>query len=397
LKRAAFFFVVFSAVLWSSCGGSNNSSSSTVSNIKDRALFDNAASTASTGSPSVGILDIDTTPPRLWSTSVASLSNPEQMLIAPDRSFVLIYDDRQFNLTIFNSAQEKTTGTLSLNYHSDSIVMSADGKAAYAAVPNNPEQNSVPGAVLSFNLTNGTGGAQIPIPGARRVALSPDGKSLLVFVDNVNTIYYVNLAATTLTAVPIAGFNQPYTAVFAGDNQTAYVLNCGEECSGSTPPSVQPVTITPTAQTVGTPLPVPGATTAYLNSSTLYVAGNDLTQPAGSQGVLSVINTSNMTLTSSTAIADGLHNKIASFANKLWIGSWNCTTTNCLSIYDLSSNTATIGTSTGNVTAMTPAPVKQWIYVVQGGEIYQYDPNTLTHTIPFDVVGQAWDIKLLDQ
>lgn len=396
LKRAAFFFVVFSAVLWSSCGSSNNSSS-TVSNIKDRALFDNTASTASSGSPSVGILNIDTTPPTLFGNAVASLTMPKQMLIAPDRSFVLIYDDSQFNLTVFNSAQETTTGTLTLNYHSDSIVMSADGKAAYAAVPSNPEQNAAPGAILSFNLTNGTSGAQIPIAGARRIALSPDGKSLLAFVDNVNTIYYVDLTATTLNAIPIAGFNQPYTAVFASDNQTAYVLNCGTECSGSTAPSVQPVTITPTAQTVGTPLPVPGATTALLNGSTLYVAGNDLTQPSGSQGVMSVVNTSNMTLTSSTAIADGLHNKIASFANKLWIGSWNCTTTNCLTIYDLSSNKATIGTSTGNVTAFTPAPVKQWIYVVQGGEIHQYDPNTLTNTIPFDVVGQAWDIKLLDQ
>jgi hypothetical protein len=396
LKRAAFFLVVFSAILWSSCGSSNNSSS-TVSKIKDRALFDNAASVASNGSPSVGILDIDFTPPRLFGSAVASLSMPEQMLIAPDRSFVLIYDDAQFNLTIFNSAQETTTGTLSLNYHSDSIVMSADGKAAYAAVPNNPEQNSAPGAVLSFNLSTGTSGAQIPIPGARRIALSPDGKSLLAFVDNVNTIYYVDLTATSLTAIPITGFNQPYTAVFGSDNQTAYVLNCGTECSGSTAPSIQPVTITPTAQTLGTPLAVPGATVAYLNGSTLYVAGNDLTQAAGSQGVLSVVNVSNMSLTSSTAIADGLHNKITSFANKLWIGSWNCTTTNCLSIYDLSSSKASLGTSIGNVTALTPAPLKQWIYVVQGGEIYQYDPSTLTNTIPYDLVGKAWDIKLLDQ
>jgi len=397
LKRAAFFFVVFSAILWSSCGSSNSGSSSNVSHLKDRALFDNAASTASNGSPSVGILDIDTNPPTLYPSALASLSMPEQMLIAPDRSFVLIYDDSQFNLSIFNSAKETVTGTLALNYRSESIVMSADGKAAYAAVPNNPEQNSVPGAVLSFNLTNGTSGAQIPIPGARRIALSGDGKSLLVFVDNVNTIYYIDLTATTLNAIPISGFNQPYTAVFGSDNQTAYVLNCGTECSGSVAPSVQPVTITPTVQTVGVPLTVPGATAALLDGTTLYVAGNDLTQPAGNQGVLSIVNTSSMALTSSAAIADGLHNKIVSYSNKLWIGSWNCSTTNCLTVYDLSSNQATLGTTTGNVTAFTPAPVKKWMYVVQGGEIYQYDSNTLTNTMPFDVVGQAWDIKLLDQ
>ncbi len=390
LKRAAFFFVVLCAVVWTSCG-SNNGSSTTVSNIKDRLLFDNATNGA------VNLLNIDTVPPTLYGNSLASLTEPEQMLIAPDRSFVLIYDDSAFNLTILNSAQETVTATMPINYHTESIVMSSDGTHAYAAVADNPEENAPSGAVFSFDLTTGTAGAEIPVPGARRVAISNDGKSLLAFADNNSTIYYINLAGTTLTAVPIAGFNQPYTAVFSSDNATAYVLNCGTECSGTVAPSVQPVAISPTAQTPGTPLPVPGATVGWLNGTTLYLAGNDLTQPVGSQGVLTNVNVSNMTIAATTAIADGLHTKIASFDNKLWIGSSNCTTTRCLSIFDTTGNTVTIGSSTGSVTALRAAPVKNWMYVVEGGVIYQYDPTALTEIIPYDVLGQAWDLALLDQ
>ncbi len=392
LKRAAVFFVVVCAVFWTSCG-SNNNSSTTVSNIKDRLLFDNTESGA------VNILNIDTNPPTLYGNTVLSLIMPEQMLISADRSLVLVYDDSAFNLTLFDSAQETSIATLALNYHSDSIVMSSDGTHAYAAVPDNPETNAPSGAVFTFSIsaTAGTAGAEVPVPGARRLAISNDGNSLLVFADNNNSVYYINLAATTLTAVPIAGFNQPYSAVFSSDNATAYVLNCGTECSGSSAPSVQPVAISATAQTPGVPLTVPGATKGILNGSTLYLAGNDLTKPAGQQGTATAVNVTNMTITATAAIADGLHNKISFFDNKVWFGSSNCTTTNCLSIFDTTSNTATIASTTGNVTGLEPAPVKNWMYVVQGGEIYQYDPAALTATVPYDVIGQAWDVKLLDQ
>lgn len=390
LKRAAWFFAVISLAILTACGSSNNSGSTT-SKFKDRALFDNAESGGAY------ILNIDVVPPAFFQSPVASLTQPQQMYLAPDRSIVLIYDDTAFSLSLFNSAQETVTATLSLNYRSEGIVMSSDAKRAYAAVPNNPESSPPFGAVLSFDLTTGNPGAQVAIPGARRLAISPDNKSLLVFADNDNSVYYVDLTGTSLKAVPVPGFNNPYTAYFSTDNTTAYVLNCGTECSGTTAPSVQKLTISSTAQTAGTPVPVPGATVGSLNGTTLYVAGNDLTKAAGSQGVLSTVNVSNMTVTATTAIADGLHKKIVSFNNKLWIGGWNCTTNHCLSIMDTAGNAATIGTTIGNVTAITPAPAKNWVYVMEGGELFQYDPSALTSTMPIDIVGQGWDIKLLDQ
>ena len=277
--------------------------------------------------------------------------------------------------------------------------MSSDGLHAYAAIPDNPENSAPNGAVFTFSIssTTGTAGAQVPVPGARRLAVSNDGKSLLVFADNNNSVYYINLAGTTFTAVAIPGFNQPYGAIFSSDNTTAYVLNCGTECSGTAAPSVQPITFSGTTPTAGTALTVPGATKGYLNGSTLYVAGNDLTKTPGQQGTLTAVNVSNMTVAATAAIADGLHTKMSFFNNKLWIGSLNCTTTNCLSIFDTSSSTVTIGTTTGNVTGIEPAPVSKLMFVVQGGQINQYDPDALTATVPYQVSGQAWDVKLLDQ
>lgn len=395
LKRAAILLaILLLAGLWTSCNNNYNygyTNNLTLSQIKDAALFDNTYDGA------VNILDIDLSPPQLYQTTLASLTFPEQMLMAPDKSFVLIYDDSAYTLSIYNVSQAMVTGTLNLNYHSDSIVLASDGKHAYAAVPNNPELNAPPGAVLSFDLTTGSSGAQIAVPGARRIALSGDGKSLLVFADNDNNVYYVDLTATTLAPVAIAGFNQPYTAYFASDNTTAYVLNCGTECTGSAPPSVQAVSVTPKTQTLGKSVAVPGATVGILDGTTLYVAGNDLTQASGSQGVFSVVDLSGMAVTNTAPISDGLHLHMAFFDNKYWVGSWNCSTTNCLSVYDTSSKKATVGTSVGNVTALTPAPVKNWMYVVEGGQMYQYDPSTLNQKIPYTITGQGWDVKLLNQ
>ncbi|HEY3928503.1 MAG TPA: hypothetical protein VGL89_09025 [Candidatus Koribacter sp.] len=393
MKRAAILLVLLFAGVWTSCGSksNNNNGSSTVSNIKDRLLFDNAENGL------LQLLNIDTTPPTAFTSPVGQLVQPKMMYLSPKRAYVLIYDDSSFTLSFFNTAQEAVTNSFSLNYRTESVLLTTDGKMAFVALPNNPEYNAPPGVVLSFDLSSQTAGAQIPIPGARRLAISSDNKSLLVFSDNSDTVYYVDLTASTYSPVPINGFHNAYTGVFDSTNTTAYVLNCGMECSGSTAPSVQPVSISNTAQTLETPIAVPGATVSSLNGSTLYVAGNDLTQPAGSQGVMSAVNLSNGTVTSTTPIADGLHNRIAVYNGKLWVGSWNCTTTQCLSVYDTSSHTAKIGATTGNVTGITPAPEKNWVYVVQGGQLYQYDPASLSEFTPFGIQGQGWDVKLLDQ
>jgi hypothetical protein len=98
---------------------------------------------------------------------------------------------------------------------------------------------------------------------------------------------------------------------------------------------------------------------------------------------------------------DGVHNRLASFNNKLWIGSAACSTSYCLSIVDLSSGTVTIPTTTGNVTSFAPSPDKKSMYLMQGGpqfgQLYQFDQDSLTFTNPYNVLGNGYDVKLLDQ
>jgi hypothetical protein len=391
LKRALIFFIVLLASLWTSCGGGNNGGGTKTSGIKDRALFDN------TENGGISILNIDRNPLTIYGP-VGVLNTPQQMILSKDRAFVLIYDDSAFSISIFNTSQETVAGAVAVNYHTDSIVLASDGKHAYAAVPNAPEQNAPPGVVLTYDLTTATNGAQVPVPGARRLAISPDGKSLLVFADNDTNIYYIDLTATSLKAVTISTPNVPYTAYFASDGTTAYVLNAGPELSTPNAPSIQKITVTPSAQTlVGAAVPVPGATVGLLDGNTLYLAGNDTTQPIGSQGVFTKFDVSSMTAGAPTAIADGLHNKISSFSGKIWIGSSRCSTNKCLSVVPTSGGSAAPISTTGDVTAITPAPSKGWVYIMQGGELYQYDANSLTETVPYDIIGQGWDIKLLDQ
>ena len=89
---------------------------------------------------------------------------------------------------------------------------------------------------------------------------------------SVTVIYplLVNLSTPTTATVP--GFDRPVNAVFSADGSTAYILNCGPECgSGSASASVQ--TLDMATLTLGTPIPVDGATIGWLSGSTLYVAG----------------------------------------------------------------------------------------------------------------------------
>jgi DNA-binding beta-propeller fold protein YncE len=112
-------------------------------------------------------------------------------------------------------------------------VYSPDSKTIYVPIPNVNTGNAKPGGVHVISTANGTITGTLPIPGARYVSISPDGKTLLVFASNSDTMYMVNLTASTLSGVAITGFAAPVNAFFSTDSTTAYVLNCGPEC-GST-------------------------------------------------------------------------------------------------------------------------------------------------------------------
>jgi hypothetical protein len=133
-------------------------------------------------------------------------------------------------------------------------------------------------------------------------------------------------------------FDRPMGAYFSLDGTSAYVLNCGPECGGTTASVTYlqqgvlefnniPTTV-PDASAFTNQILVPGGVTAAVsNGTTLYVSGQQV-QPDGLwAGNLSIINLATNTITGKYSISDGTHSKML-FAdnNTLWIGSQFCAT-----------------------------------------------------------------------
>jgi len=123
--------------------------------------------------------------------------------------------------------------------------------------------------------------------------------------------------------------------------------------------------------------------------------------PSTNGGTIDVVNVSTMTRTGGATIADGLHEEIAVASNsKVYIGSRACTqiigAKGCLSFFNTSTNTATVGTQLGDVTAVTPISTRSVVYVIQGGDLKIYDTGTDTlQATQIDFTGKLSDVKEL--
>jgi len=224
------------------------------------------------------------------------------------------------------------------------------------------------GAVSSagvLEMVDPTAGANylLNIPNVYRVAVNKGDTVVLAMVRNSNILYRVfklnqnqyptaeaAIAATgsvdcqpvTLPiycAVPVPGtYDRPGGVYFSLDGTTAYILNCGAECGGSTasisliqqaPLNINVIPSSPTQPNpMITNIPVPGGVTAAVSDgTTLYLAGQQL-QPDGLfAGYLSTMNLATNTITGKYSISDGTHTKML-FAddNTLWIGAQFCAT-----------------------------------------------------------------------
>jgi hypothetical protein len=211
--------------------------------------------------------------------------------------------------------------------------------------------------------------------------------------------------------------------VFSSDGNTAYVLNCGAECGG-TQASVQILNMAATPPTAGASVPVNGATIAFLNGSTLYVAGNSPTNSlctgettaATTCGRLDLVNLNSMTVTSSAVITDGYHDRIdMGNGGRLFIGSMNCTNIGnvnnvagevrgCLSIYNTPNASVVIPPDNGDVTGLQSFNNRYVEYVAEGGNLRVYDlftdallpPNIYIETGTIIIPGYITDVKAVD-
>ena len=372
-------------------------------------------------------------------------AQPGTMALSPDKSITLVFDAGADSLTVVSNSQESVLGRIGLPNLSTSYVSLVGNSVGFAAVSNfnaapcKPRCVEVVDLFTTFIVTNtvnlDTTGQ--PLNAATTLVLSPLENKLLVFGgpgEHVDTLTVIDTAAAQTTPATAATqlasplFDRPVFAVFSSDGNTAYILNCGPECGGTTA-SVTVLDMTTTPPTPGTPVPVAGATTGLLNGSTLYVAGTPSGTPGVLAGRLSVLDTTALANTpTSVPISDGYHNLMELASNgKRFIGAGPPCTAGCLTIFDPISNQAAVdgiaanglcpatGACPSNVTGIAPITGRDVVYVVEDVAAGSLDCqgqlpclgklriNVATASVPtltptqIDIVGKAVDVKEIDQ
>ncbi len=411
----SFLFAGTIGLLLGSCGGGNNNTTTPTTNVKTRAFVSNSF---------YGALDIvDYAKQVQVAGSISAGSGASLMVLTPDRASTLVVNSAAstYGVSIIDNKTETALATVLIPAEASSVVASPDSKTAWIATRNAPATDSSgnplqSGAVQVLDVVNKTLGTQIPVALAQTLALSPDGKKMLVFRDQSDVVSYIDLSATTPTAVDVVGspMSRPTAAVFSSDGSKAYVVSCGPECGGSGSAGVSVLDMAAATPSASPAVPVDAGTTIFSDSSnTLYVAGTKLGNSTGSLTVLSPNGATVAISKGPIAIGGGFHTRIISASNnKIFIGARDCSDAagvadaGCLTIYDTSASTAVITKGgKGRVTGMAVVPNKNLVYVVTGGELLTYDTTTSdifagpckSSNCFIDIVGKAEDVKIIDQ
>jgi hypothetical protein len=395
----------------------------------------------------------------------------------PEEQEGAVYGSGDGSLTLANYQTEKTTGTVSQAAGlSSSIFITRNEQFVF-------EANQ---ASHVFTIVNQGAGSSISLslPGVYRVSVNPGGSVAMAFVQNSNYAYYP-MALSTAQSITFSGgpstwpkaavdcepqnsptwcllqmqspdhydsvtqtyygaplaFNRPVKAVFSADGGTAYVLNCGPECGGSS----SYVSILPTAPlifqigkgsgllpcnaapctnantkpmvNISTPGGASNALVDVANANEMYVVGQAPQVINGQTlfgGNLTVVNLSANTASSPVAISDGqpggLSRMIEADDNTLWIGMTECTTGvryaanpasgyGCLTMYNTSTNTVTLlEPYIGDATGIAAVTGLHKIYAAEGGQVYIYstkDGSSIDNQY-VTVTGTAYDVAYMD-
>lgn len=381
--------VAILAVGWAGCGGSGGSGTQTkpLSGIQNRLFVSNQQD------GNVDIVNATADKLALSTFDIFINGGPSFMDSTPDQKTIAVYDSTFNSVAVISSNTENRINKIPLDAASDSIRITSDGLLVYAAVRNRVNLPPIPnGAVQQVDVTNAVIKASFPVPNARFLALDHGNKTVLAFDDTSNTPYLIDLTATAPAAVPLAGpYSRPIAAYFTTDDTKAYVLSCGPECGGTQAQVTELTIATQATRTVA----VPAATIGALDGTTLYVAG----APGGTGGVVSVIDTSAMTVTNSKPIGSGFHQVMRVAASKVWIGARNCGGGGCLTLFDPGSGTVVVDNpvppamTKGDVTGMDFNTPNDQMYVCEGGELLRYDPSGNQVPTLVDIVGKAYDVR----
>ncbi len=413
MKRIAFSVVLacFSISLVS-CGSYSRSSATTGSRsgLKFRVFLANALAPTGLGSnlPVIDIIDANRDLVAATVPLGGTVTNPQIMMLTPNRQDTLVYGATNPTLTLVNNASESLntpgsgassttslTGATQITLPADvtSIVIAPAGVDAFAAAPNANVPGQLPGAVIVADLVQGKVVATIPVPGARYLLQSPDGNHILVFSDNsdsVTEIAPVLIGTGNDPRTVVTGFDRPVGGIFTS-NSNALIFNCGPECGGAAAGIASFNLSAPPTST----LPVPAATVGLLSGNNLYVAGSapNMACTSGTQatacGTVTAVNVSTMTVTNSAEITNGYHTLMSMGPDgQLFIGSTGCnniTAQNngssgeirgCLSILDTQKFSVVNPPDNGDVTGIQPITGRTVVYVCENGSLRIYDTTT---------------------
>jgi hypothetical protein len=403
---------------------------------------------------------------------------PNLILSFPSEIRGYVFSSVGGTVNVIDYGTEASTGTVGPYLGASSLAVPPTFGHVYAAIPQS-------GQLVITDSTSTAGTYALNIPNVYQVAVNTGDTVVLATVRNSNSVYRViklnnNQYTTSVAAIAAIGavdctplnvpiycaipvntgsntnaFDRPVGVYFSLDGTTAYVLNCGQECGGTTSSVtfLQEGALDVNSFTIGVPnvnpfsanVPVPGGVTAAVSDgTTLYVSGQQL-QPDGLfAGNLSTINLATVATNPSSAvtgqysISDGTHTKML-FAddNTLWIGSQFCATGerahqaslgvttqaanyNCLSRFDrgaLSASIVPAVVSQGSAQVAVPFPNTDqnqfyygdltglcWVqnfhkvYTAYGGQVHAFntvDGSEIDNTLII-VQGTALDVAYLD-
>jgi hypothetical protein len=394
-----------------------------------------------------------------FSISGFSGALPATIQNMPEEQLGAVYGSGDGSLALIDYQKETATGNQSgLNGLSSSVFLTRNKTFVFAA---NQQ------ATVFTVVDKSTGGSYaLSLPGVYRVSVNPGGTVAMAFVQNSNYAYYpIKLNAsqtlaysggpttwpkaavdcepqnapgwclfqaqspdstdTTGTAFgkPLV-FDRPVKAMFSNDGGTAYVLSCGRECGGTsagyTPLPAGAMIFSPNQQSGKLPTTATlktyslpgGASNALIDSSTMYVVGQQL-QPDGLfAGKLTVVNLNTNTAGSPVSISDGrpgaLSRMIESDDNTLWIGMTSCSNGErfntgqdygCLTMFDTSSNTVKlIEPFHGDATGIASVTGLHKVYTAEGGQVYIYSTTDgiARNNQYVTVTGTAYDVAYMD-
>jgi hypothetical protein len=408
-KRIAALIPALSVIVTLAACGTSNPNAPTTSGAKNRAFISNAFS----GSLQIVDTQNDTTPLTAQTTNSQGQLIPGQPVTiavstdvtfeveSPDATVTSVFDPTVNALWFVTNSSETVAGDVALGSAAGMAVFSPDSGTVYVPEPNlTVSGQAEPGGVQVLSRSTATVTATYGVTAARYVAISPSAQYLLIFADNSDSVFLVNLTAKTPAPVEITGFARPVNAFFSSDSNTAWVINCGPECGSSGPAAVTALNIP--NQTLGATVPVGGASVGFLNGTTLYVAGSPV--PPGTTSTYDAVNVANMTriTTNSVAIGDGFHTTMALASNnKLYIGANSCnnTTTGCLSVVDVTANTADAALPPrGAITSLLAIKNRNVMYAIEGGFLHIYNTeNDQLQGTQITFTGALYGIVQVDQ